>query len=113
KFSVNPAISDHSAERVRPMTKETKVEKDLNVAILREQVCLAMQQVPTMQATSFFVALVLAYTVRNIVPHTKALVWVLMILAVAVGRVLSYYKFRKVREGLFAGQLWRNIYLIS
>jgi len=95
------------------MTNETKIEKNLNVAILREQVCLAMQQVPTMQATSFFVALVLAYTVRNIVPHTKALVWVLMILAVAIGRVVSYYEFRKVREGLFAGELWRNIYLIS
>jgi signal transduction histidine kinase len=113
KFSVNPAISANSAEGVRSMTNETKMEKNLKDAILRGQVCLAMQQVPTMQAASLIIALVLAYTVRDIVPHTKAIVWAMMILAVAAGRVVSYYKFRKVREGLFAGQLWRNIYLIS
>ena len=110
---MNPAISAHSAERVRPMTNETKMEKNPKDAILREQVRLAMQQVPTMQAASFIVALVLAYTVRDIVPRTKILVWVLMIMAVSVSRVVSYYKFRKVREGLFAGELWRNIYLMT
>ena len=95
------------------MTNETKMEKSLNDAILREQLCLAMQQVPTMQAASFIVALVLSYTVHDIVPHTKALVWVLMIMAVAIGRVVFYYEFRKVREALFAGEIWRNIYLIT
>jgi len=95
------------------MTNETKTEKNLKDAILREQVCLVMQQVPTMQAASFIVALVLCYTVLDIVPHTKALVWVLLILAITVGRVVFSREFRKVREGLFAGELWRNIYLIS
>ena len=95
------------------MDLKIKMEKNLEDAILREQVCLAMQQVPTMQAGSFVVALVLAYTVRDIVPHTNALLWVLMMLAVAVGRVVFHYEFRKVREGLFSGDLWRNIYLIS
>ena len=89
------------------------MDKNLKDAILREQVCLAMQQVPTLQAASFIVALVLSYTVRDIVPHTQALVWVLMILAIAVARVAFYYEFRKVREGLFAGEFWKNVYLTS
>ena len=95
------------------MTNETRTEQNLKDSILREQVCLAMKQVPTMQAASFVVALVLAYTVRNIVPHTRTLAWVLMILAIAVCRVAFHYEFRKVRERLFAGEIWRNIYLMS
>ncbi len=95
------------------MNNETEMEKNLKNAILREQVCLAMHQVLTMQAASLIVALVLSYTVRNIVPHTRALAWVLMMLAVAVCRVVFYYEFRKVRGRLFAAELWRNIYLVS
>jgi two-component system, cell cycle sensor histidine kinase and response regulator CckA len=80
--------------------------------ILREQLRLALHQLPTMQATSFIVALILSYVVRDIVPHGNILVWLLMILSIVMGRIVFWFKFSKVREGLFAGEYWRKYYLL-
>jgi len=88
------------------MTYKTKDD------ILREQVRLVMQQLPTMQATSFIVALVLCYVVRNIVPHINILAWILMILSIVMGRILFWFKFGRVREGQFVGEFWRKFYLL-
>jgi hypothetical protein len=49
------------------MENEIKTSEDFKDGILREQVRLAMRHVPTMQVTSFIVALVLAYAVRDII----------------------------------------------
>ena len=87
------------------MTKAIKED------ILREQVRLALQQLPTMQATSFVVALVLSYAVRNIVPHVNILAWLLMILSIVMGRILFWFKYSKVREGPFVGEYWKKFYL--
>ncbi|HMK50724.1 MAG TPA: hypothetical protein VK435_11775 [Thermodesulfovibrionales bacterium] len=53
------------------MAESTGITSDVKNTILREQVLLVFRQLPTMQATSFIVALVLAYAVRNIVPATR------------------------------------------
>jgi PAS domain S-box-containing protein len=94
------------------MRNEIKISEDFQDAILREQVCLAMKQVPTMQVASFIVALVLSYVVRGIVPHARILAWILMILSIVVCRIALYYGFRRVRERPFAGEYWENAYLI-
>jgi len=68
------------------MNKETKLDRDFKDSILREQVRVVMQQLPTMQIASFVVALVLSFTVRNLVSRINILAWVLMILAIVVSR---------------------------
>jgi PAS domain S-box-containing protein len=94
------------------MENEHKIDKDLKDEILREQVRLVMQQIPTMQGTSFIVALVLSYVVRDIVPRVNTLAWLLMVLAIVLGRIWFYHRFGKVREGPFAGDYWKKCYLI-
>jgi PAS domain S-box-containing protein len=79
---------------------------------LREQLRLAMNQLPTMQAASFVVALVLGYTVRAAVPRANICVWILMVLAVVVSRIVYYFRSLKVRDDLFSGTYWQNIYLV-
>jgi PAS domain S-box-containing protein len=93
------------------MSEEIKMSRDFEDRILREQVRLAMQQVPTMQATSFIVALVLSFTVRDMVPYRNILVWLLITLSIALSRIMLYHGFRRVREGPFPGEYWRNVYL--
>ena len=61
------------------MNNEVKTNKNFRDDILREQIRLVMEQVPTMQVGSFIAALVLAYVVRDTVAPAKDLVWVLMI----------------------------------
>lgn len=94
------------------MSDEIKAGEDFGECILREQVRLAMQQVPTMQVTSFIVALILCYLVRGIVPRVNILAWVLMMLAIVVGRIVLYCRFHKVREIAFAGKYWKWLYLV-
>jgi PAS domain-containing protein len=94
------------------MDDKLMTDKDFKDGILREQVRLAMKQLPTMQTASFIVALVLSYTVRDIVLHENIFSWLLMILAIVVSRIAFYFRFLKVREDLFAGEYWKNIYII-
>ena len=94
------------------MDSENNTSKGFKDGVLREQVRLAMRQVPTMQATSFIVALVLSYVVLDIVVHEDILAWLLMILSIVVARIVIYYRFRKVMKGPFAGEYWKNVYLI-
>ncbi|HBD08322.1 MAG TPA: hypothetical protein DCZ69_08670, partial [Syntrophobacteraceae bacterium] len=86
--------------------------RDLNEDTLREQIHLAMKQLPTMQAASFIVALVLAFSVRDSVPHANIYAWILMVLAVVVSRIVHYLRFLRVRDQLFAGRYWKNICLV-
>jgi hypothetical protein len=81
----------------RAMKEEIKSGRDFKDDILREQVRLAMRQIPTIQITSFIVVIVLSYTVRDIV-LTRTLV-----LAIVVSRIVFYSRFLKVREQPFAG----------
>ena len=94
------------------MNNEGKMSKDFRDDILREQLRLVIEQIPTMLVTSFIVALVLAYAVRHIVAPENILVWVSMVLLITFSRVVVYYRFRKVREEPFDGENWRNLYLI-
>jgi diguanylate cyclase (GGDEF)-like protein len=86
--------------------------KDFSDDILREQVRLTFSQLPTMQATSFIVALVLCYAVRHVVPHANILAWTLMVLVIVACRIVLYYRFLRVREQLFEGAYWKNAYLL-
>ena len=88
------------------------MNEDYKHKILKEQVALAMQQIPTMQGSSLIVAFALSYEARNIVPHVNIIMWVLMVLLIAVVRGVHYLRFCKISEGQFAGRYWRNIYLI-
>ena len=82
-------------------------------SILREQVRLAMEQLPTMQGASFVVALILGYVVCDSVPYSNILVWFALILLIVLGRIVLHHGFAKVQEGPFDGIWWRNAYLIS
>ena len=74
---------------------------DFKQRILREQVRLAMEQLPTMQGASLIVALVLCYTIRYTVPYENILVWGALVLFVSLLRVALYQRFSKVRNGSF------------
>lgn len=94
------------------MNNEVKTSNAFKDDILREQIRFVMEQVPTMQAGSFIVALVLCYVVRGIVAPASILVWVLMVFLIVFSRVVLYYRFGKVREEPFGGKYWKNLYLI-
>jgi PAS domain S-box-containing protein len=88
------------------------VEKDRRDAILREQIRLVVEQLPTMQIASVVVALGLAVTVRNRVSPGNILTWVLLVSGIAAGRLLLYRRFVKVRSASFVGATWEKIYLV-
>jgi diguanylate cyclase (GGDEF)-like protein len=92
------------------MPDETK--KYFKEDILREQVRLAIKQLPTVQIASFIVALTLSYTVRDIVPHIRILIWGLMVLTIVVSRIVLSYQFLKVSQRPFDGEYWKNAFLL-
>ena len=81
-------------------------------AIGREQLRLVMQQVPTMQAASVVVALVLSYAVRDIVPRGNIFSFLLSISAVAASRVILYRRFLDTCTKSFGAKNWKNAYLL-
>ncbi|MBI5637782.1 MAG: response regulator [Nitrospinae bacterium] len=81
--------------------------------VLREQMRLAIGQIPPMQGTSFLVAVVLAAVYWNLVPHAQVVAWVLMITAVAVSRYFLYVWFHAAGHGFFDGESWRRRYEVS
>jgi len=91
---------------------EIETNKDLGTDILREQIRLAMGQLPTMQGASFIVALVLCYVVRDIVSYVNILGWVTLVLLTVLGQMVLYQRFSKVRENSFTGEPWKNAYLV-
>jgi len=94
------------------MNDEIKTNRDFKDDILREQVCLAMKQLLTMQLSTFVVAFVLSYTVSDIVPHANIVTWDLMVVSIVASRIVLYFKFLKVREQPFAGEQWKKVYLL-
>jgi two-component system, cell cycle sensor histidine kinase and response regulator CckA len=86
--------------------------EDSKRRILREQTRLAMEQLPTMQGASLFVALTLCYTVRDLVPHANIYLWVTLVLLAVLSKILLYNRFSKVREDSFDAERWKNAYLI-
>ena len=96
------------------LDKELSVDvADLKDDISREQVRLAVEQIPTMQASSFVVALLLAYLVRNQVPPVNIVAWISMILFLVAGRIVLYGAFCKRSRDLSNGRYWKNLYLAS
>jgi len=81
-------------------------------AILQEQVRLVFYQLPTMQTTSFFVALVLSFIVRDFVPLADIAIWITLVLAIVVSRIILYYRFVRVRDTDFDGAFWEKAYLV-
>ena len=88
------------------------MDNDFKEAIGREQLRLVMQQVPTMQAASVVVALVLSFVVRDIVPRGNILLFVLSISAVAASRVILYRRFLNAFTKPFVAKNWKNAYLL-
>ena len=87
--------------------------EDLRGDVLREQVRLAIGQIPAMQGSSSLVAAVLAAVYWNLVPHTRVLAWALMIAGVAGSRYYLYVRFRAVGQGFFDGERWGRRYAAS
>ena len=85
---------------------------DVKEATDREQLRLVMHQVPTMQAASVVVSLVLSYAVREIVPLGNILLFVLSISAVAAGRVILYRRFLHADTKRFVAKNWKSAYLL-
>jgi len=90
------------------LPKETTFSADIK----REQIRLAFLHLPTMQLTSFLVALVLSFMVRHVVAFSSIVVWLLMIVAVVASRIVLYLQFVKVRQGSFSGERWEAAYLL-
>jgi two-component system cell cycle sensor histidine kinase/response regulator CckA len=84
---------------------------EIQASIGREQVRLAARNVPTMQLVSFVVALLLAYSVRTVVPFRNIAAWILLILLIVTGRIIYYVRFTRVRNEQFNATAWKNVYL--
>lgn len=93
------------------MTLEKKAPQSVQEELLREQVRLTFEHLPTMQVTSVLVALVLAYVVRTVQPQANVWGWLLMIGVIAASRIVLFYRFRRVRDGSFAGKYWKNLFM--
>jgi len=88
------------------------VDKENRAAIRREQLRLVIEQIPTMQAASVVVALVLAYTVRDQIPPARIASWILLVSAVTAGRLILYRRFYKADPEQFTGMKWEKAYLL-
>jgi len=88
------------------------MDNDFKKAIGQEQLRLVMQQVPTMQAASVVVALVLSYTVRGIVPRENILFFILLVSAVSASRVILYRRFLNACTKPFVVRNWKSAYLL-
>lgn len=86
---------------------------DLPGKVLREQVRLAIGQIPAMQGTSLLVAMALGMVYWNFIPHPGVLAWVLMIAAVAASRYYLYVRFHAVPQQYFDGPAWQRRYVDS
>lgn len=95
----------------RVFTNERETGKDLRDNILREQVNLTVQHLPTMQSASFIVALVLAFLVRKSVFHLNIVLWIAMVLLVVVSRIIFFIRFVKLRKTPFDGHYWGNVFV--
>ncbi|SPF44891.1 membrane hypothetical protein [Syntrophobacter sp. SbD1] len=91
---------------------EIETNNDVGNGILREQIRLAMEQLPTAQGASLTVALILCYAVRDIVPYVNIFGWLTLVLLTVLSEILLYHRFSKVREDSFAKGPWKNAYLI-
>jgi diguanylate cyclase (GGDEF)-like protein len=94
------------------MNEKTEISSELETKIQREQVRLAVQQLPVMQIVSFIVALVLSYSVWNIIPLANIVTWIILVLSVVVSRFVMYIRFLEVRDDSFDGEVWKNAYLL-
>jgi hypothetical protein len=65
-----------------------------------------------MQLGSFVVALLLAYSVRTLVPFKNIVAWILMVLFIVISRIIYYARFTRVRNEQFNVNAWKNVYLL-
>jgi PAS domain S-box-containing protein len=88
------------------------VEKDHRDAVRREQLRLVIGQIPPMQIAALIVALVLAYTVRGLVSSSSIFAWILLVSAVAAGRLILVRRFATAPPEPFAAAAWERTFLI-
>lgn len=79
--------------------------------ILRDQVRLAVQQLPVMQLASFVVALALAYSVRTVIAPQNIIIWLALVLMVVLSRAALYVRFHGARDEAFDGNRWKSVYV--
>jgi diguanylate cyclase (GGDEF)-like protein len=93
------------------MTRELSAGARLPDFVQQEKIRLVFKQLPTMQTTSLIVALVLCFSVRNLVSRQHILVWMLLILGVVGSRVVLYFNFRRLGVTPLAAQRWERAYM--
>jgi two-component system cell cycle sensor histidine kinase/response regulator CckA len=86
--------------------------RDYTDRVLGEQVNLAIKQLPTMQATSFVIALVLSITVRNVIPLVNIIIWLLLVLVTVFSRTILYSRYSNVDGQTRLAGHWRKRYLL-
>jgi hypothetical protein len=94
------------------MEEQARTHETFEDDALGEKVRLTFEHLPTMQITSFIVALTLTYLVRGSVSHARIGGWLLMILVIVASRIVLSEWFGNVREKSFDGEHWEKLYVI-
>jgi PAS domain S-box-containing protein len=85
--------------------------EDLKHPILGEQISIAMDQLPTMQAASLIIALILCYTVRDSVSQTKIFCFLSLMVVIVLCRIFLYLLYSKVPRGSLSAKKWEKAFL--
>jgi len=92
---------------------ENGVSANLQKNVLREQILLAVGQIPMMQVSSYIVAVILTVVSWNFVPHINAILWMILVTGVAVWRFYIFFKFKKVTDSIFDPYPWKKGFMLS
>ncbi len=86
--------------------------QEVLAAIQREQIRLTLRHLPTVQITAVVVGLILASAVRASVSVGGIGLWIGLLLAVAVSRIVYYVRYTRVRDRPFDPTPWRHAYIL-
>ncbi|MBI3813654.1 MAG: response regulator [Nitrospinae bacterium] len=92
---------------------ENGVSANLRQDILREQILLAVGQIPMMQVSSYIVAVVLTIVSWNFVPHINTILWMILVTIVAMWRFYIFFSFKKVTDSIFDPYPWKKGFMLS
>lgn len=110
--SLNIDITLGFGKIMAPKHGRDRQHQDFQPGIQREQIRLAMEQLPAMQGASLAVALILGSAVSDVVPYSNKFEWLTLVLLVVLGRIVFYHKFKTVRDGPFSPNPWQNAFLL-
>jgi signal transduction histidine kinase/CheY-like chemotaxis protein len=92
---------------------EKAASANLKRDILREQIRLAIEQIPFMQIVSYIVAVILTVVFWSFVPSINAILWILLITIIAGWRFYIFFSFKKEGDIAFDPAPWRRVFILS